>query len=308
MTSLLFVGDTHFRSKSTPHRIDNFYEEQFKKLQQILDLGAKHQVEGIIFLGDFFHTSREGYELTHDLIGALKKATVPCLTIVGNHDLFGYQISTLKRSPLGILIKAGVLQRIEKDQVFSNQVVVRGIDYMSKHMDNLYQFRGHKDYFKIVCSHNMILPVMTAPFDFINPENIDSNSNLVVCGHYHLPFDYTTRAGVRYINPGVPIRWTITEARMVPQVLLVSWDGQASQVQYIPLQYNMEAFDLEGAAEKKQEKRNVEYFVKTLETTTFNNSNIEESISKYSKEQTLDQDIVTELLRRVGEGRQTYGS
>lgn len=126
MSKLIFVGDPHFRAKGSKYRIDDYYQVQFDKLNQILQLGEQKQVEGIIFLGDIFHTPREPHELVRDLIATFKKYKVKCYAIVGNHDLVGYNLDTLNSSPLGVLIESGVLTLLGGDTQFSNQIVVRG--------------------------------------------------------------------------------------------------------------------------------------------------------------------------------------
>lgn len=303
MTSLIFVGDPHYRVKGSPYRIDNFYETQLDKLKQILKLGEVHKSSGIIFLGDIFHSPRESYELVYNLLEVFKTTTVPCYSIVGNHDVVGYSIDTLKRSPLGILTKSGFVTLLNQDIVFGDNVVLRGIDYFSKHEDQKYQFNGYGNYTRVICSHNMIVPLDKALFDFIHPNNVQTDADLVMMGHYHMPFDFTTPNSKRFINPGVPMRWTTNEVNIVPKVVKVEFSNNTYKVDYLPLQYKKDVFDLTTPQEIKTSSQEIENFVQTLEATTFGSTNLEESIAKYGVDQGIEPIVVQELLRRIKESR-----
>lgn len=281
---------------------------QLGKLQQILDLGATHQVHGIVFLGDFLHSYREGYGLVYDLMGVLKTSKVPLYVVVGNHDLQGFSLDTLSRSPLGVLIQSGVLILLNEDTIINNELVLRGIEYKSLHNDEDYQFKGHPSLLRVVSSHNMIIPMDQAPFTFTHPDTINTDANVVVSGHYHMPFSHTTPKGALFINPGIPIRWTISEAKLEPKVLLLTTSNKMYTIDQLPLSYNKQAFDTETPKEIKAEKKDIQNFIQTLETTTFGMNNIEEDIQKYGSDQNLAPEVITELLRRIKSSRGTHGT
>lgn len=317
MSKYLVVGDCHYRARGSIYRIDDYYATQMDKLKQILDIGAQQDVEGIFLLGDVTHTIREPYQLVYDLIEVMKTSKIPLYTIIGNHDVTGRNMESIRSSPLGVLIKSGALTLLREDTEFPDKTVMRGIDYRSDHAIDQYIFGAKYDqYLKIAYSHNMVAPFDKAPFDFIHPETVKTDSNIIFLGHLHSPFDYISSTQIqkpRWINPGVPFRWTVNEASIVPKVALlnVSYvEGIHSyNVQYIPLKAKpgSEVLDLNKAKEVKEHSHCIDSFIDTLESTTFGSTNLEESITQYSKDQGLDVKVVQELLRRVRQSRGSYG-
>lgn len=307
---LIFVGDPHFRIKSSVYRVGDPYHTQLKKLDYILSLGEKQKADAVVFGGDIFHSPRESYELVYDLLDIFHKYKTPCYTIIGNHDVVGYNLDILKKSPLGILVQSGVLTLLDKDVVLPLNVVLRGIHFYSEHKDERYQFGKYKDYLKIVATHNMIVPLDSAPFDYVHPDKVITDANVVLCAHFHIPFDYVSNAlshRPRYVNPGIPMRWTINEANIEPKVALLNWDGNTYSVSYLPIPHEKNVFNLEKSAETKEDKKTIDNFVKALEETSFDANNLEESIIKYGECNDVDKSIVDELLIRIKSNRGTYG-
>lgn len=303
---LIFCGDPHFRAKGSRYRVDDYYRVQFDKLNQILQLGEQHQASGVVFLGDVFHSVREPHELVKDLLGTFKKYTVPTYAIVGNHDLIGYNADSIGTSPLGVLVEAGALKLLGKSTEFSDNVVVRGVDYRPDHALDQYILEDSSK-FKIVATHNMIIPMEKAPFAFVHPDHVSTDANLMVCGHYHMPFDYVSSLpGMRRtLNPGVPMRWTVNEAVIQPKVALldVSYlDGVHSyKVTYIPLvaKPGSEVLNLKEASTTKSSSQAVENFIDQLQSTQFNSCNMEETLIQYGKENDISKAVIDELLHRI---------
>jgi DNA repair protein SbcD/Mre11 len=306
---LLFIGDIHFRVHGSRFRIDNCYQTQFEKLSKILQLGVKNEVDLVLFSGDFTHTPREGHELVHDVIKALKNYPIPIYTLTGNHDLVGRNMESLRTSPLGVMVASGVIKLLDKDLFLPDEVILRGVDYSDKHDDSKYQFNTNPYHLKVIASHNMIVPLSSAPFEYIHPDNVVTDAKVVLMGHYHLPFDHTTPNLVRYINPGVPMRWTMDEKDLTPKVvlLLVNFaDGiHTYTTQYISLEAKPgdEVFNVTKVAELKEKEQTIENFVKTLENTTFSSNNLEESVISFGKAQGIEQEVVENLLKRMKEKR-----
>lgn len=314
---LILAGDPHMRSKGSLYRKDEYYKTQFNKLEQILELGMQHKVDGVVLLGDVFHSFRESHELVKDVMSSLKKYKVKCWVIVGNHDIQGFNHASLRSSPLGVLVESGLVTLLGENTVFPDNTVVRGVDYSPDHGADKYMFSSEWDqYLKIVCAHTMIAPFDKAPFDFLHPDKVQTNAQLFFMGHLHSPYDYISNIQPqkpRFVNPGIFMRWTINEASIVPKVALLNVfyaDGIHSyNIQYIPLKAKPghEVLDLNKAKEVKEHIHCIDSFVDTLESTTFGSTNLEESITQYASDQGLEKNIVEELLKRIKEQRGSYG-
>lgn len=306
---LIIVGDPHFRGRASRYRIDDYYAAQFDKLDQIMRLAKQHTVDGVVFLGDVMHSPRESYQLTTDLILKIQQSPCKVYSIVGNHDLVGYQIDTLPNSPLGVLTAAGAVELLDESgkEFLDAGVVIRGIPYKINHTPQDYQFAS-PELFRIVATHNMIVPLKDAPFAYTHPDQVETNAHLVLCGHYHHPFDYTNNKNLertRFINPGIPMRWTLSESTMQPKVALLTVDNHQYQVKYFTLQHTPapQAFDFATPKKQEEQRKSIDEFVKVLKTTEFSSVNLEETIIQYGQTHNIDPQVLAEVLDRVQKQR-----
>lgn len=315
---LILVGDPHYRTKGSLYRKDDYYSTQLDKLKQIIQKGEAHKVDGIVFLGDVTHSPKESHQLVYDLLSIFKTTKIKLYTIVGNHDITGWNLSTLKQSPLGVLINSGALNLIEGYQLFPDEVVIKGVPYKSDHGVNDYIFLSQYDkQLRIVLTHNMIAPLGHNLFEYLHPDQIKTNASIFFVGHYHHPYDFISNVlphKPRFTDVGIPMRWKTDEANISPKVALlnVSYSNgiHTYNIQYLPLEAKPghEVFNLVKVQEIKDKDQNIEDFVQTLETTSFTSTNLEESILQYGKNQGIDTQVIQELLRLVREKRGIYGT
>lgn len=99
------VGDVHLTERNPRVRIDNYLETVLGKLDYIASENDK-----VIILGDVFHTYANSDFFFYQVYSLMKKHEGKFSTILGNHDLFHRSYTSLPRTTVGCLAKAGVLE------------------------------------------------------------------------------------------------------------------------------------------------------------------------------------------------------
>lgn len=296
---ILFFADLHLRSASDrpKWRTDDHYKAQFAELYEIGDIALNNKVEVIISLGDFYDHTRVSHQLITDTLAWCK--TLPCslYSIVGNHDVNGY-VTTDRNNGLGVLFESGAVEEL-KELVWEDQkVIIRGINAYLDPRKGSYMFDPKYDnYCAIVASHNFIIP-HEVPFDAVLPSQVQTNANIIALGHYHKTFNVYEK-NTAFVNPGSISRWAINEQHQ-PQVFIV--DTAQGIISAVPLRCSQpanEIFDLAGAAEMQATEMNLQTFVNSLNSASFENIDIEQVVSAEALKQQILQSILDKALLKV---------
>lgn len=307
MLKLLFYTDTHYRDTQPKSRIDDVLASQFAELGDIMNISVEHQVDALLHGGDFFDTKKPSHQLVIHLLNWVKTLNKPILGIIGNHDVTGYNLDSVKNSGLGVLFESGAVDKIDNYEWQNTKVVVKAV-HSTVNFETEYMFEEkYKDYFKIVLSHNYVIPADDMPWGFIHPKDIKTNADLVLCGHYHVPYDYTN-GKTRWINPGAISRWKVSERNHMPQVLLITVNDDGTHaVEFIPLPSAKKAdeiFDLEFLKAEQKREQNIQTFVNSIEATSFQGIDIEQVILTTGKEQNIPQNVLDVILDKIREAKE----
>ena len=300
---ILFFTDMHLRSASDRPRwrIDDHYKSQFEELNEIRDIAMVNKADIMVSLGDFYDHTRVSHQLITDTLSWCK--TLPCslYSIVGNHDVNGY-VTSDRNNGLGVLFESGAVAELNELVLEDQKVVIRGVHANINPSEGNYKFGDkYKDYFKIVASHNFVIP-HPVPFPAVLPSQIETDATAVVLGHYHKAFSHMEGTTL-FINPGSISRWSVNEQHQ-PQVLFL--DTLTGIFTPIVLKRTLNAseiFDLAGAAEMKSTEMNLQSFVESLESTTFENVDVENVILTEGSKQGILKGILDIALAKVQQAK-----
>lgn len=303
---ILFFADMHLRSPSDrpKWRTDDHYKSQFLELYEITDIAREQDVDVIVSLGDFFDHTRVSHQLVTDVLKWTQQ--LPCYTcsIVGNHDVNAY-VTTDRNNGLGVLFESGAIHQL-KELVFDKQkVIIRGIDvYIDpKQGDYFFTEKMHdENYYKIIVSHNFIIPHQV-PFEAVLPSQIKTNANIVVLGHYHKEFLHQ-EGNTRFVNPGSISRWAINEQHQ-PKVFIL--DTELDSLVAVKLKSSLPAsdiFDMEAAAEIRSGEMNLQAFVDSLESTSFDNVDVENVVLTEGKKQNVIAGVIDLSLEKIRKAKE----
>ncbi len=302
---ILFFADMHLRSASDrpKWRTDDHYQTQFNELYEISEIARTHDVNVIVSLGDLFDHTRVSHQLVTDVLKWTQQ--LPCYTcsIVGNHDVNAY-VTTDRNNALGVLFESGAIHQLKELEFENQKVVIRGVDVYIDPTQGDYFFteKKHDNYYKIVASHNFIIP-SEVPFPAVHPSQVKTNANVVVLGHYHKSF-YHVENDVGFVNPGSISRWAINEQHQ-PQVFIL--DTKTSLITEVKLRSSLpasEIFDIAAAAEIKSTEMNLQAFVDSLEDTSFENVDVENVILTEGKKQSIAPGIIDISLEKIRKAKE----
>jgi predicted phosphodiesterase len=256
-----------------------------------------------VSLGDFFDHTRVSHQLVTDVLKWTRQ--LPCYTcsIVGNHDVNAY-VTTDRNNGLGVLFESDAIHQL-KELVFDEQkIIIRAVDvYLDPHQgDYFFTEKKHEDYFKIVASHNFIIPHVV-PFEAVLPSQVKTNADIILLGHYHKSFTHQ-EGTTTFANPGSISRWSINEQHQ-PQVFIL--DTETRVVSVVKLKSSLpasEIFDMTAASELKSTEMNLQAFVDSLENTSFDNVDIENVVLTEGKKQNVPAGIIDMSLEKIRKAKE----
>lgn len=302
---LFFITDTHYRADKPKARIDDTLQTQFDELSDILNICRKNSVDLVLHGGDMFNVKNPPHSLIVHLLNWVKSLHLPIYGVLGNHDLTGGNLDSVKNTGLGVLLESGAIDKLELLEFPEEHIVIKGVDH-SFHFEGNYMFDAKYDgWVKIIVSHNFIIPSETMPFGFLHPRDIKTNASLVLCGHYHQPWSYQGPETL-WLNPGSISRWKVNERDHTPQGVLVTIDDGEFGLKYIPLpsaKPGKELFDETLLELEKAKETNIEQFAKSLESTSFSDIDIEQVIKASAVHNNLEPTVLECVLQKIREAK-----
>ncbi len=115
MVRLLITGDLHYRSANPRARIDEFRIALAVKMREVFDLAAERRADAIVIPGDICDSPNMSYSTFAELGKLLSQAPCSIWSIPGNHDMFGSNPETLRRTPFGALVELGIVRDLSCD-------------------------------------------------------------------------------------------------------------------------------------------------------------------------------------------------
>lgn len=205
----VFTSDWHFRDTVPRCRIDDYFQAQKNKLDQVKEIQRLNNNCPVFDCGDLLDKCKSSPFLEGWLMDNLPDNFY---TIAGNHDLPNHRIEDLENSSLGVLIKSGkikLLSCLENSPIFS----VYGFNY-GDFIASQYLINNKSK--KIALVHEFI-SLDRFPGS-ITPEQLTEKLpgfDFIFCGHNHINFgDYVNDCQV--INVGSMMRMDADQVNYEP--------------------------------------------------------------------------------------------
>lgn len=266
MIKILFATDFHFRSMRPIARIDeNFFESQLKKLEYLATVAK--DVNAVIFGGDIFDRPDVPPSVIIKVMRALALFPSTPYTVIGNHDVYGYDGKSVESSAIGILLENKSLLRLDYLSLLGTTIY--GIHAFDKTNWKL----PDGDEKKIVIAHKMITSNPIPNVDCIMVKDLANitNADIVLSGDIHYPHDVEI-ASKLFINPGSMSRMSITDRNRLPQAVIVTIE-QDGEIDYefvqVPSKMGDKVFNVEGYSAKLANEAHTKDFVKTYASVVF---------------------------------------
>lgn len=259
---ILYLTDTHIRGTSPRSRLDDLQQALLEKLREVVELARQEGAVAILHGGDLFDRPDVAPAVALEFLRLLAGAPCPVYGISGNHDVFGFNPTTLPRTMMGLfdgfglyrLIRPGEPVWFEADglrvqvtgQEFHAEIDRREpvLDYCVVEMGqggSLHERHPQAD-FALHLTHGMLLekPFFAGTAHTLLDAVMGlTRADVTFGGHYHPGWSKIhSHQGRLFVNPGALARLGNQAAdyrRTVQVALLELCRGEAPRCQLIPL-------------------------------------------------------------------------
>jgi len=306
MSKFLYCSDLHGKAKNPNSRIDNYTESWLTKIKEIQQLAIDNDCRCIIVNGDVFDTPYVSNVLLDDFIDIVENQCtdkkVLWRIVVGNHDLVGCNWEASKVGALAhVFRRCKLIDRLTT--IETDDYYIEGMDYFFGIEDSIKEkgLKHDKKTFSVCIPHALIIekPFFQNAAQVLMKE-IDSDFDLVLCGHLHQSFDKTIN-GTRYLNLNSIGRKSINEQHM-PQVAII--DTIKQSVEIIKLKTAKqpeECFDLSHYEEKKANEKGIEEFLASLQGTEWITLDLVGQVEKLHNTGKISLPVKNYLVNKIGE-------
>lgn len=295
----IYFSDSHFRSRRPIRRVDEaFFENQMKKLDEIVSYCIDNKYQAIVHGGDLFDVALPDYGVYNAVakrFNTLAKAKIQCYITPGSHDLLGYRVESLDKTGIGALIHSGLLQTLIGPQDIGG-VLFYGVPALLQHTAAIYKVIPPKH---IVVTHNVVT-ADTLPFDHVTFQDLsaDGSTRIYLCGHYHKFFKVQVGSAF-FFSTGPLIRLEKTDAEHTPNVLSLEVDVQKLTFNTKFLACASNVLDLTEKPELGS------LCISGLKETRINFFNLFELTKQIAQRHQVDPAICDEALRRLDESQRS---
>ena len=341
----LYFGDRHNTFKNPPSRIDDYQETCENKDNEIIEIGRKNNVAAFLQPGDFFNEkdingenefiqkviSKWGLINIKELIDSIRdeetinpvivekiKNYIPLVGIVGNHDLIGNNIESLKDTTTGLLSSLGLINLATKENpiFFTTEdglkVAITGTHY-HLHMDESAYLSDYIIDEKLGDIHIHIVHGMLSEKDMgplikhtLIDKIKDTKADITLCGHNHVGFGIFNIDDKYFVNIGSVTRVSndLKEVRRTPSVALIDISKSGVKVEEIPLKSALpgeEVLDRSWIEEDKKKKALAKRYREEAKEMKKGKGKLDMSdfISSLAVEKDIPDEIKDDILNRL---------
>ena len=325
---ILHLTDSHLTAKTPSSRQDVYSHAILRKFEDLTELIHQHDVDCVIHTGDVFHTPRISLDIAGKLAHIFLDWGVPIYVVPGNHDIDGYNLSTIHQTMLGFLARTGVIQLLTRRRSFDIPydcpdgtrlyVHLEGQEYYDKidtgnPMD--YALLEPKD-FNILGVHGMLMEkpyFPEVPHTLI--EEVETDADVVLVGHYHPGFKPTFHNQTQFLNPGSLGRVDIAHREPFAYLLDIRHQGKRNPKLYLhdyqPISLPSAAvsddiFDFNAHQEKKTKKQNLLQFKASVEEamTLSQSCSMEQLLEELAKTANFSTQTITKAKEMMNQAKQ----
>lgn len=251
MSKFLFVGDLHLRGNNPRNRIDDYQAAADAKLIEVIKLATDIKADAILMPGDIWDRPEVAIGVLLHYAEIFKKSPCPIVTTIGNHDIYGYNLSTYDRSSLKLLeLLVPQIQVLQNDRQRYpvGEAIITATPYSSEMDINGYGYYDYDDINgefvgkeHIHIAHGMLLD-HRPPFDrYTCIDDCKTTADIILTGHDHLGYEIIPRKDGRiFCNPGALMRMSasINEIERRVQVAVITIDhknGNGIHIELVPI-------------------------------------------------------------------------
>jgi len=302
---LLLFSDAHVRGTTPKSRLDDYPTALWNKFQQISKIIVERNIDAVLNTGDLFDIPDLSTSIVNKYLELFVSWKVPVYSVVGSHDKFGYNDNTLLRTALGTLMAAGVVKIVNETECIGFNTLLAGVSHsysLDENSNDYFRSKGTLKDFMIQLCHGMVVdkPWIYGKHTLIN--NIKTDADLIVCGHYHPGFKETKINNTTFINIGSLGRVERTPRLYSPRVLYINTNTPGQEfLEHILLKCSEDEKIFIEKEEKPQTIIEVNNFIETLkqQIDKFEPGNLKELVVAIGKQGNYSKEIIEEALKYI---------
>jgi DNA repair exonuclease SbcCD nuclease subunit len=295
MSRFVFFTDSQLSARCPVHRIDNYAESLLNKLREVYEIANAQKAGFVVCGGDFFNShSIFSFHLINEIIDILSGSGLPTFSILGQHDIFGYNAETFKSSTLAFVERHCSSLNVIRAPVDMNDVVLYPCHCYDDFAECLKQPVTKKKK-SILIAHKLISK-KSQPFDIILTSDLDTNFDLVLSGDLHSGFAPHKVGKTLFCNPGAISRQAIDEVERIVKIALIDVAlGKNIEIEEITLNSVRPAREVFGKTtleSVRQKALDTTAFVQGIEELESKAVDIFDFIEKVGKKQKVRSEIL----------------
>ncbi|MEG0728239.1 MAG: metallophosphoesterase [Anaerovoracaceae bacterium] len=280
MEKIIGIIDTHLRASNPKSRLDNFPETMKRKIKWVYGYAEEIGARAVLHGGDWTESPDISNSYLSEIMEIVSSSTVPTFSVLGNHDVYGQNPETFKKTPLGIAVSSGAFRLLNPNTpVFIGGFAITGSHYFaeidgnlkSAYIDNtvvdnfvnINVVHGFLDDHRWMdgVKHTVISDIA----DFVK-------SDITITGHIHSGYGIIEHDGKIFCNPNALARTTasVGDVNNTVQILEITIaDDGSFYAELIPLPDGIvesadKVLDRDKLEQEKANKKRLETFISSI--------------------------------------------
>ena len=280
-----FFGDLHAKITTPRCRTDKYEDTIKRKFYDILDVLNAEGCDVLIEAGDFFDDHKQPYHLTNWFIETLRScwACARVYGVAGQHDMVNHTLK-MDNTPFQTLVNSESLFMLREVPAVFPHPNGKEVHIYGQSWGEATPTIKKTDVFNVLVVHetlvqNKIWEGQKDPkyaIDFLKAHKFD----LVIAGDNHKPFIEHYR-GRTLVMCGSVARLSVDQADYTPAVWV--YDTTTRDLNKICLKIEADVIQKEKHEEKKKDKKSLESFAASLDTTIIRKSYVNRALSGAKK-------------------------
>ncbi len=283
----IYATDAQLKASNPGCRLDNFPTAMKAKFFELGEVARAENAEAIFIGGDLFDGPKTSNKFLGEIGEIFKKYHCPVYVVPGNHDLFGYSLSTVDQTSLGVLAKHGVIKLLTRasgpeffmdkngcEVSFEGQEFHKDID-QGKPEDDYYV--TSKAQVRVLIPHGMLIPKpFFGAFTLIGDLPLHGGPDLILGAHYHPGFATIQHGDTMVANPKAMARDEASDGNYhldAPRYLVLDVDPSQHKFsldirEFVTAKPGTEVINRQALLDKKAKDASLTNFKTSIDTTT----------------------------------------
>lgn len=292
----ILTADWHIRPDIPKCRTDDFFTAMDKKITSICKLAKKYRCP-ILIAGDLGEESQWPNWLLRWFIHKIKRYKIKIYVIPGQHDLPWHRLKHLKKSGIGVLGSAGIINLIG----VRNKELVETKDFNIIPFPYGYPIRKHKETGKpmIAISHQLIVKdkllwhKQKAVSQGVHLLKKFPEYRLILTGDNHNPFvsRYKNRL---LVNPGSILRLKADQIKHRPRVYL--WSAEENKVRRVYMPIDKKAVTRDYIDEKTERTEKMNKYIKRMRDGYKKSASYKKNLKLHFEENRTNKKVIERVM------------